>query len=128
MLLKNNKVTKVIDTRINNTSQLSWFAKQPDFEFFLSLFEVEYKYEPMFAPTKELLEQYRKKKINRIQYETIFKDIIEKRKIQSIFNVKDLDNACLLCSEHSSDKCHRRLLVEYLSHKNPWEIQVMHLL
>ena len=39
-LLKNASVKKIIDTRINNTSQLSGFAKGNDLKFFAKIRKV----------------------------------------------------------------------------------------
>lgn len=38
-LLENNKVNTIIDIRLNNTSQLSGFAKYPDITFFFEEIE-----------------------------------------------------------------------------------------
>jgi len=37
------------------------------------------------------------------------------------------DGDCLLCSEHSPEQCHRRLVVEYLESKGI-ELDVTHLM
>ncbi len=63
-LLEQNQVKKIIDTRINNTSQLSGFAKGRDLAFFAKrLANIDYEHRVNLAPTKELLKQYRKKEI-----------------------------------------------------------------
>ena len=55
-LLQKAKVRKVIDTRINNVSQLAGFAKSGDLQYFLhSLAGIEYEHNLDLAPTKELL-------------------------------------------------------------------------
>ena len=46
-------VRRVIDVRLNNTSQLSAFAKSKDLEYFLrALANIEYVHEPLLAPNR----------------------------------------------------------------------------
>lgn len=117
-LLKDAGVTKLIDTRINTVSQLAGFAKKGDLEFFLKeIAGISYIHEPLFAPTKELLSSYRNKEVTWDEYEKIYIDIISGRNAETIFMPEELHNACLLCSEHLPEKCHRRLLTEYLQTK-----------
>ena len=41
-------------------------------------------------------------------------------------DTKELDGACLLCSENTPHQCHRRLVAEYL--KEHWQkIEIEHL-
>ena len=67
-----------------------------------------------FAPTKELLEKYRKGIITWEEYEPEYLNLLDIRKVGNTINIADLHQNCLLCSEHTPEKCHRRLLAEYL--------------
>lgn len=67
ILLKNN-VKRIVDTRINNGSQLSAFAKYPDLEYIAKLHKIDYIYREDMAPKKELLKEYRNKKISWQEY------------------------------------------------------------
>jgi len=126
-ILKKNKVKKLVDIRINNTSQLAGFAKGPDLAYFLKEINgIPYEYIPDFAPTKELLSDYQNKKIDWAAYQKVFRKLIESRNIAAKYNVKDFDNACFLCSEELPTQCHRRLLVEFFKEINP-EIKIVHL-
>jgi len=126
-LLKKNKVKKLVDIRINNTSQLAGFAKGPDLEYFVKeINKISYVYIPDFAPTKELLSDYQNKRIDWEAYQKIFRQIIEKRNIAKKYNIADFNNACFLCSEELPTQCHRRLLVEFFKENNP-DIQIVHL-
>ena len=61
-LLKKYHVKKIIDIRINNTSQLAGFAKGVDLSYFAQqICGIEYTHIIDFAPTKELLSDYQKK-------------------------------------------------------------------
>lgn len=126
-LLKKHNITKIIDIRINRSSQLAGFAKGGDLEYFTNeICKAEYEYIVDFAPTKELLADYQNKNIDWIGYQKIYRSLIERRKIAEKYDMKAFDNACFLCSEPTADQCHRRLLVEYFKEKTP-EIQIVHI-
>jgi uncharacterized protein (DUF488 family) len=126
-LLEKHRVSRIVDTRINNTSQLSGFAKGHDLAFFARrVFDADYIHRIDFAPTKELLEKYRKKEINWAKYEHEYLNLLDMRNIKSHINIESLHENCLLCSEHLPDRCHRRLLAEYLRQVNP-AINIVHL-
>lgn len=127
-LLRDAKVQKLIDTRINNVSQLAAFAKYPDLQFFAKeIGNMSYEHNLDFAPTKELLSRYRDKKITWEEYEIEYLNLLDLRKIASKTNLEKLHENCLLCSEHTPEKCHRRLLAEYLQQvKN--DIEIIHLI
>lgn len=42
------------------------------------------------------------------------------------YKIADLSEVCFLCSEPTPEKCHRRLLAEYLKEQYP-EIEIIHL-
>ena len=55
-LLKKNQVKSLIDTRLNNKSQLAGFTKKEDLEYFLKeIAGIKYVYKPEFAPSDEIL-------------------------------------------------------------------------
>lgn len=120
-------IEKIIDIRLNNVSQLAGFAKKDDLIYFLKrICECSYRHEPLLAPTKEILDSYKKKEIGWPEYEKRFNDLLETRKAHTLVNPSELHKACLLCSEPTPDKCHRRLVVEYL--KNYFDnIEINHL-
>lgn len=117
-LLKQAGVKKVIDIRLNNSSQLAGFTKNEDLRYFLRVIaDMDYIYRPELAPTKEILNDYKKKKITWLDYEQRFRELLNQRKPETLLSPSELDKACLLCSEPKSDKCHRRLVAEYLKAK-----------
>ena len=124
--LKSAGVKKLIDIRINKTSQLAGFAKGSDLPYFLRI-SAGITYETMenLAPAKELLISYRSKEVSWEVFEDSYLRQIKSSDGLNTLNPKDFENACLLCSEHASDRCHRRLLANEL-HKL-WGIQVVHL-
>jgi len=126
-LLKNSGVSKIIDTRINNVSQLAGFAKGSDLKFFAKeIGSMDYEHKIDFAPTKELLSRYRDKQITWPEYEIEYLNLLDIRKVAQKTDIEKLHNNCLLCSEHTPEKCHRRLLAEYLQHVKE-DIQIIHL-
>ena len=119
-ILSKNKIDCVIDIRLNNSSQLAGFTKAKDLCFFLNkIANISYIHNVKYAPTKEILDNYKKNKITWEIYENEYKALIEKRQVEKLFlkDVQNFQNICLLCSESEAYYCHRRLLAEYLNSK-----------
>ena len=129
-LLKYNKIELLIDIRLNNKSQLAGFTKDPDLKFFLDqILKAQYVHDIIFAPTKELLDNYKKGLISWEGYEKEYNTMISTRQIEKVFNnivQNKFQNICLLCSEATPECCHRRLLAEYLQRLNS-EINIIHI-
>jgi uncharacterized protein (DUF488 family) len=126
ILIKYN-VEKLIDIRLNNVSQLAGFTKKDDLNYFLKkICNCYYAHKPLLAPTKEILDAYKKKVITWSEYERRFKDLLISRKAHKLLSSSELHMACFLCSEPTPDKCHRRLVAEFF--KNFFEdIEIIHL-
>jgi uncharacterized protein (DUF488 family) len=120
-------VRKVIDVRLRNTSQLAGWSKSPDFAYLLeSGFGIGYEHHPEFAPTDELLDQY-KKDHDWVWYEDAFNQLLARRNPETEGRALIAeDGNCLLCAEPTADKCHRRMTAEYLQQLDP-TIQIRHL-
>ncbi|MEA4958020.1 hypothetical protein SDC9_37507 [bioreactor metagenome] len=117
-LINDNNIEILIDVRLNNKSQLLGFTKGRDLEYFLKqLSNSDYVHEVNLAPTKEILDAYKKKEISWGEYEVQYNDLLEKRDIIDYFNNKygKYGNLVLLCSEPTPENCHRRLLAEFVS-------------
>lgn len=127
-LIRDAGVQKIVDTRINNVSQLAGFAKGSDLKFFAKeIGNISYEHNIDFAPSKELLSRYRNKEMTWLEYETEYLNLLDMRKIAQKTDIEKLHENCLLCSEHTPEKCHRRLLAEYLKHVKG-EIEIIHLI
>jgi uncharacterized protein (DUF488 family) len=126
-LLRDANVRRVIDTRLNRTSQLAGFAREQDLPFLLrEICHAEYETQPLLAPTDEILSAYKKKRIEWNEYESRFNALMRERAIDKKLSREQFDQACLLCSEDKPHQCHRRLVAEYLSEK--WgNVEVKHL-
>jgi uncharacterized protein (DUF488 family) len=115
-LLREADIEQLIDVRLNNISQLAGFTKRDDLEFFLGeLCNASYLHEPMLAPTQPLLDSYKKRHLPWREYEHKFTQLIADRRIEDRLDPKLLERrTVLLCSEPTAERCHRRLVVEYL--------------
>lgn len=126
--LKLSEVKTLIDVRLNNVSQLAGFAKRDDLKYFLKeLCDADYVHVPELAPTKDILNAYKKGDISWSAYEDKFLNLMAKRNIEKIIKPALLDHGCLLCSEHEPHHCHRRLVVEYLNEHSDLDLKVKHL-
>lgn len=126
-LLRANGVQRIIDTRLHPNSQLAGFAKQSHLAYLLkNIVGAEYVHLPILAPTRALLEAYKRRDGSWATYSAAFLQLIEERQIENELDRSLLDGGCLLCSEHQPHYCHRRLVVEYLRRK--WgNIEISHL-
>lgn len=115
-LLKQSGAKRIVDVRLNTTSQLAGFAKQDDLAWFLDgLCGMGYVHLPSLAPTRDLLGAYRKGHIDWPTYESRFIDLMRERRVEESTPREVVSDGCLLCSEHQPHHCHRRLVAEYLS-------------
>jgi len=113
-LLKKAKVKRIVDVRLNNVSQLAGFAKRDDLKYFLkTICNINYIHFPELAPNKEILDNFKKKKGDWQSFQTSFLKLIKIRQIANKYARKIYDGDCLLCSEDTTENCHRRLLAEY---------------
>ena len=120
-------VKRVVDVRLNNISQLAGFSKKDDLKYFLrAIAGIDYVHLPELAPTKDLLDAYKKYKGDWSVYENEFLELMERRRIETSLAMDLVDNACLLCSEDKPHHCHRRLVAEYLQRHWP-QVAVQHL-
>ena len=126
--LKRVGIKRLIDVRLNNTSQLAGFAKRDNLRYFLGeICGAEYVHEPLLAPTEEILDGYKKKTITWEEYEEQFLALLAERRAEEVVTRDQLDGpTVLLCSEAHPERCHRRLVAEYLQER--WEdVTVTHL-
>jgi hypothetical protein len=113
--LKDAGIGRLLDVRLNNASRLAGFARRADLPYFLEkLCDADYVHEPRLAPTREILDAYRKGG-GWPDYERAFLDLLRERRVEETLD-RDLFEGptVLLCSEASAEHCHRRLVLEYL--------------
>lgn len=127
-LLREAEVDAVIDIRLRNTSQLAGYTKKDDLDFLLREgFGIAYEHHPQLAPSDEILDTYRDDK-DWAAYEERFGPLMVERGMER--TAADIlaryERPCLLCSEPTADKCHRRLVAEYWAENRP-DIEIVHL-
>ena len=126
--IRKSEISTLIDVRLNNISQLAGFAKRDDLKFFLKeICNAEYVHVPELAPTKKMLDQYKKGETPWEIYEEKFLNLMGQRNIEKSITPTLLEHGCLLCSEHEPHFCHRRLVVEYLNEHSNLNLKVKHL-
>jgi len=126
-LLRDAGVTTVADVRLRNTSQLAGWSKYPDLRFLLQDgFQIGYEHHPELAPTADILHRY-KKDHNWARYEVEFRRLLEDRNPEAeCRQIVDHGTICLLCTEPTPDRCHRRLVAEYILEIDR-QVQIRHL-
>ena len=114
--LKTHGIERLLDVRLNNTSQLAGFAKQADLAYFLrEICNCDYEHEPLLAPEQQMLDDYKKHKGSWDTYTESFLLLMRSRKIESAISKERFSHrTVLLCSEPTAEYCHRRLVLEYL--------------
>jgi uncharacterized protein (DUF488 family) len=126
--LKARGIERLLDVRLNNTSQLAGFAKQSDLRYFLKeICGAAYEHEPLLAPTQDILDEFKKKKGDWNIYTEAYLSLIRSRKIESAISKESFaKRTVLLCSEATAEHCHRRLALEYL-HSHWGGFDIVHL-
>jgi len=114
--LKAHGIERLLDVRLNNTSQLAAFAKQADLAYFVEeICGAVYEHEPLLAPTQEILDTFKKQKGSWETYSKAHLDLICSRKVESALSKESFKKkTVLLCSEPTAENCHRRLALEYI--------------
>ncbi|MGA3372553.1 MAG: DUF488 domain-containing protein [Terracidiphilus sp.] len=126
--LKANGIERLLDVRLNNTSQLAAFAKQADLAYFLeAICGAAYEHEPLLAPTQEILDAFKKRKGSWEAYTEAYLALIRSRKVESVLSPASFKKkTVLLCSEPTPEHCHRRPALEYL--RQHWAgLRIIHL-
>lgn len=119
---------KIIDVRLHNTSQLAGYAKSDDLAYFLGqIGNIDYTHLPLLAPTDLMLKSLKKEKGDWEVYENSFLSLMAERKIETNLFPEMFEGACLLCSEATPHKCHRKLVCDYLNDKWDGALKVRHL-
>ena len=86
---------------------MAWFLSE--------LCDVDYVHFAELAPSPELLDDYRKKRIDwKNGYVPRFEKQMEDAKIKDLMWKRLRSGDCFLCSEHEENQCHRSLVAKYL--------------
>ncbi len=118
----------VVDIRLHPDGQLAGFAKRGDLPYFLrQLANCDYRHLPELAPSEEILKDFRKDHDWK-RYVERFEALMDERGIPEPLDrtLFERNDCCLLCSEATPDKCHRRLLAERMARIWPG-VEIVHL-
>ena len=127
-LLAESGAERIVDVRSNNTSQLAGFAKRDDLRYFArALCNIDYVHLPELAPTKDILDAFKKHGGDWATYRDRFLELLAARQVERSVPKELIDRGCLLCSEHEPDRCHRSLVAEYLAGRWSEQMTVRHL-
>ncbi len=70
----------------------------------------------MLAPTRDILDAYRRGKEEWPGYERRFLELMRERRVEDTLDRNLFAGpTALLCSEATPERCHRRLVLEYLN-------------
>lgn len=121
-------IERILDIRLNNTSQLAGFAKAQDLPYLArELVSASYEHEPLLAPTQDILDAYKKRKGDWQAYESAFTSLMARRRIDQVLPRDSFQQrTALLCSEATAERCHRRLVAEFLAERWP-DVEIVHL-
>ena len=127
-LLREHGVGRLVDVRLHPGGQLAGFAKQADLRYFLDrLAGCDYHHMPELAPTDDILSGYRRDR-DWNRYVRRFEALMDERGVPGSLD-RDVfaeRGCCLLCSEATPERCHRRLVAERLT--GAWDgVEVVHL-
>lgn len=130
-ILKKNKIDCLVDIRLNPNGQLSRFAFEKDLPYFLDKLAdgCKYVHRVDLAPQNELLKEVRTKGSAMSKdyklFEKEFNQYLERKSNIENFveQFKKYQNVVLLCSEHTTEKCHRRLVSNMLLNKFSQDIK-----
>lgn len=129
-LIREHNIELLLDIRLNNKSQLAGFTKGDDLQYFLTeLCHCSYQHCLEYAPTKEILSDYQKKQITWDEYVDRYTTLMEQRRSCTDFwtQFSNNSNVCLLCSEPTPERCHRRLMAEMIAAHAPERTKIVHL-
>ena len=130
-ILKDKKIDCLVDIRLNPNGQLSRFAFEKDLPYFLDKLVdgCKYVHRVDLAPQNELLKEVRTKGSAMSKdyklFEKEFNQYLEKKSKIGNFveQFNKYQNVVLLCSEHTTEKCHRRLVSNMLLNKFSYDIK-----
>jgi len=127
-LLRDNGIEFLVDIRRHPQGQLAGFAKQGDLAYFLdALAGCAYRHLDLLAPSDEILGDYRKDH-DWDRYVARFETLMDARGVPACLDRREFvaRTSCLLCSEATPERCHRRLVAERLAAHWP-DVEVIHL-
>lgn len=119
----------MLDTRLRASSQLAGFTQARDLAFFVPrLVGAEYLQAAELAPTAEMLDGYKHRRLGWFGYQDQYLDLLVTREVGTRLQWlrERVDVVALVCTEPTPDRCHRRLAAEHLAEQ--WsDVRTVHL-
>ena len=130
-LLRDHKVSLLVDIRLRPDSQLSGWAKREDLPYFMDkLAGGGYLYLPILTPTAEIMALARDKHSpDRVAFQHAYEKLLDDRDIPNALDraLFERERCCLLCSEDEPDTCHRAFAAQRMA--DVWgDVTVTHLI
>jgi len=129
-LLKENRVSMLVDIRLKPDSQLSGWAKREDLPWFMErLVGGSYVHLPLLAPTSDIMEIARGKQSgSRAEFERRYLALLDDRDVPNALDraLFEQHRCCLLCSEDLPEGCHRSFVADRIATAWP-PVTVTHL-
>ncbi len=116
-------VRQLVDVRLWRASKFAPWAGGDNLERILG---ARYKSVPQLAPRADLLARYKSGVTDWAGYVREFNDILAVRAPEKLFTRDSLHNVCFLCMERRADKCHRRLVAQYMAQHFD-DVSIVHL-
>jgi uncharacterized protein (DUF488 family) len=110
-------IEHLVDIRLHNTSQLAGYTKRGDLAFFLDRVSgISYQYEPILAPTQELLDDLKSRRVAWETFAQRFGLLMADRGVEDAIDRCGFERrTALLCSEANAAHCHRSIVADYLA-------------
>ena len=128
--IKLYRIEILLDIRLHNSTQLAGFSKGRDLKYFLSVIcGCAYRHCVDYAPTKKILDDYKKEKITWPGYEMQYRCLMDERRAVNDFITcysGIYESVCLLCAEPTPEHCHRRLFAEMIAERLD-DAEIIHL-
>jgi uncharacterized protein (DUF488 family) len=115
-LLKEHGVDAVIDVRLHNEGRWYKFASGKHIEQLVRANGIVYIHDTRFSPSADMLRTWRHDHIWPV-YQAEYIRLIEARGMLALWRetATGFARPCLLCAEKSPERCHRRLLGDYIA-------------
>lgn len=121
------KIEIIADVRLYNSTQLAGFSKSADLKYFLEkICGCDYIALKRLAPNSSLFENYKNGKTSWNEYEKIYNKFLDTQANLDFFYAFKNKRICILCSESTPERCHRRLIAEKIS-KTYDDVNIKHL-
>lgn len=125
--LSEASVRCVLDVRHDRDGHAPSHARRDNLMYFLqAIGGIDYQERPDLAPSPRMFYDYRKLGGDWRTFEIQFLKQLARQRVETSLSPQYMADACLLCFEDRPERCHRRLVAEYL--RQAWGgVDIVHL-